>query len=92
MLTGIGQWPLPTRFSTWIAMNAPMPEYTACPKLSMPPCPSSMLYERQTMMAMPICDSIVCDRLLVKIMGAIASTSAKPLHTIQRPMLIGLNS
>ena len=25
------------------AMNEPRPTYTACPKLSMPPCPSSML-------------------------------------------------
>src|SRR5690242_11108802 len=44
------------------------------------------------MMAMPICESIVCARLLVKIMGATSSTRAKPPHTAQRPMLIGRNS
>src|SRR4051812_49099627 len=44
------------------------------------------------MIATPICDSIVCDRLLVNTCGAAISTSANALHTTQRPMLIGLNS
>ncbi len=57
-------------------MNEPRPEYTAWPKLSMPPWPSSMLKARQAMMAMPICDSIVVDRLLVKTSGATSITSA----------------
>jgi hypothetical protein len=35
--------PADTLFSAWMARNAPRPVYTACPKLSMPPCPSSML-------------------------------------------------
>ena len=63
-------------FSAWIAKNEPRPEYTAWPKLSMPPCPSSMLKARQAMMPMPICDSIVSDRLLVNSSGAISMTSA----------------
>ena len=91
-LTGTGHCPLLTRLSVWMAMKEPRPEYTAWPKLSMPPCPSSMLYDRQTTIAMPICDSMVCDRLLVKISGATMRTSAKPLHTIHRPMFSGLNS
>ena len=41
-LTGRGN-PPDTRFSVWIARKPPMPEYTACPKLNMPPCPSKML-------------------------------------------------
>ena len=42
-LTGSGNWPLLTMLSVWIARKEPRPEYTAWPKLSMPPCPSSML-------------------------------------------------
>jgi len=53
----------------------------------MPPWPSSMLYERQATIAMPICESIVIDRLLVKSSGAIASTSANRPQTINRPVL-----
>jgi hypothetical protein len=49
-----------------------------------------MLYDRQTMMATPIWLSMVCDRLLVKTSGAMASTSANRLQTIQRPTLNGL--
>ncbi len=90
-LTGSGNAPLATRFSAWMARNAPKPEYTAWPKLSMPPCPSSMLYERQTMIAMPIWLSKVCDRLLVNTSGATSSTSANTPQTIHRPTLYGLN-
>ena len=43
------------------------------------------------MMAMPICDSIVTDKLLVNISGTTASTSAKRPQVIQRPTLWGLN-
>jgi hypothetical protein len=72
-LTGSIGVPSLTRLSVWIAKNEPRPEYTAWPKLSMPPCPSSMLKARQAMMAMPICDSMVSDRLLVHISGATIS-------------------
>ena len=41
--SGIGMLPLLARFMAWIARNEPSPVYTACPKLSMPPCPSRML-------------------------------------------------
>ena len=61
--------------------------YTAWPKLSMPPCPSRMLYDRQAMMAMPICDSMVIDRPLVQTSGATSSSSANRLQTSQRPVL-----
>ena len=47
---GIGRPPLPAMFIAWMAMNEPRPVYTAWPKLSMPPCPSNMLYDRQMMM------------------------------------------
>ena len=43
--------------------------------------------ERRTMIAMPIWLSMVCARLLVNTIGATASSSAKPPHTIQRPTL-----
>ena len=33
------------------------------------------------MMAMPICDNMVCDKLLVNTQGAISNTNAKPNHT-----------
>ena len=39
------------------------------------------------MMAMPICDSIDTDRLLVKTLGATKSSRAKKLQMIQRPTL-----
>ena len=38
---GSARLPALTMFSVWIARNEPMPLYTAWPKLSMPPCPSS---------------------------------------------------
>ena len=41
--TGMGKCPPAARFMAWMAMNEPSPVYTACPKLSMPPCPSKML-------------------------------------------------
>src|SRR5213079_3421961 len=56
----------------------------------MPPCPSSMLYERQAMIAMPICDSIVAARLLVNSSGAHARTAANRPQTTKRPTLRGL--
>src|SRR5947208_15575366 len=56
----------------------------------MPPCPSSMLYERQAMIAMPICDSIVAARLLVNSSGAHARTAANRPQTTKRPTLLGL--
>jgi hypothetical protein len=59
-----------------MAKNDPRPEYTAWPKLSIPPWPSSMLNARHAMMAMPICDSMVWLRLLVHSSGATISTSA----------------
>ena len=77
-------------FSVWMAKNEPRPEYTAWPKLSMPPWPSSMLKARQAMIAIPICDSIVSDRLLVKISGATNRITAYRPQTNQRPMLYGL--
>ena len=75
-----------------MARNAPRPEYTAWPKLSIPPCPSNMLYDRQTMIAMPIWLSIVCARLLLNTSGATSRIKANALQMIQRPMLYGLNS
>jgi hypothetical protein len=33
------------------------------------------------MMAMPICDNMVCDKLLVKSQGAANNTKAKPNQT-----------
>jgi hypothetical protein len=41
--SGMGMRPSPARFMAWMARNEPSPVYTACPKLSMPPCPSRML-------------------------------------------------
>ncbi len=41
--TGQPRRPAAIQFIAWIAKNAPRPEYTAWPKLSMPLCPSSML-------------------------------------------------
>ena len=41
--SGIPAEPLVAMFMAWMAMKEPSPVYTACPKLSMPPCPSSML-------------------------------------------------
>ncbi len=86
-LTGSGRWPAETRLSVWIARKEPRPECTACPKLSMPPCPSSMLYDRHTMIAMPIWLSMVCDSELVNTIGAASSTSANSDQMIQRPTL-----
>src|SRR5688572_3962123 len=42
------------------------------------------------MIAMPICDSIVCARLLVHSSGATANTMANRLHSSQRPTFQGL--
>src|SRR5438105_3525479 len=58
----------------------------------MPPWPSSMLNDRQATIAMPICDSIVIDRLLVNTSGATASTSTNRLQITKRPTLSGRNS
>ena len=56
----------------------------------MPPWPKITLYDRQMMMATPICDSIVRASPLVHSSGATASTSAKPPHSSQRPTFHGL--
>ena len=69
----------------WIARNAPRPTYTAWPKLSMPAWPSIMLYERQTMISVPICDRIVIDRLDLNTSGDTIITRMNAIHRIQRP-------
>ena len=55
----------------------------------MPLCPSSMLYESEKIMIVPISDSR--DKLLPELntSGTRTSVSAKPLQTNQRPRLIG---
>src|SRR5207248_1741384 len=90
-LTGIGSPPA-IAFSAWIETKVASPVYTAWPKLSMPPWPSSMLNDRQATIAMPICDSIVIDRLLVNTSGATASTSTNRLQITKRPTLSGRKS
>ena len=71
--------------SAWMATKEPRPLYTAWPKLSMPPCPSSMLYDRQAMMAMPIWESMVIDKPLSKIRGMTSITKAKASHSRTGP-------
>ena len=44
------------------------------------------------MMAMPICDSMVTERLLLKTDGASSSTRANSDQMIERPTFQGLNS
>ena len=89
-LTGIGRLASPTATKAWMATKAPRPVYTAWPKLSMPPWPSSTLYERQATMAMPICDSRLTWKLPLKTMGATSSNSANRPHSTQRPTFQGL--
>jgi hypothetical protein len=46
-----------------------------------------MLYDRQAMMAIPICASMLTDRLLVNTLGANSSTRANRVQITQRPTL-----
>jgi hypothetical protein len=72
------------------AKKLPRPEYTAWPKLSMPPCPNSMLKARQAMMAMPIWLSMVSAKPDFQISGDTTSTRANKPHSTQRPTFQGL--
>ncbi len=56
----------------------------------MPPCPSSMLYDRAKIITVPICDRMESAAPLLKIIGATISSKAKPPQISQRARCIGL--
>jgi hypothetical protein len=88
--TGIQIFPVEARFIAWIAKNAPRPEYTAWPKDSMPPCPSSMLYDSAKIITVPICDNSDSDAPELNRTGAMTRITAYSPQMIQRPRLTGL--